>query len=69
MHTASLTFCFSLFLNSNALEELSVRADIAFNQKKVVHLLLGDDDDETENELRTISAQLVRTSSVYSYMF
>ncbi|GKY95432.1 hypothetical protein MPSEU_000504700 [Mayamaea pseudoterrestris] len=42
----------------NALEELSVRADMAFNQKKLVHMLLGDEDEETETEMRTISAQL-----------
>ena len=42
------------------MEELSVRADIAFNQKKVISVLQGEEEDQVENELRTISAQLVR---------
>jgi hypothetical protein len=54
-----------LLFYSNALEELAVRADIAFKQKKVVRSLLGDDeDDEFEGELRTISAQLVSVTTL-----
>lgn len=46
--------------NRNALEELSIRADIAFNQKKLVNMLCSADDESTEIDMRTISAQLVR---------
>jgi len=43
------------------LEELSVRADIALSQKKLIHEITaeGDDDDEFEEEFHSLSAQVV----------
>lgn len=52
--------CSSIY--SNALEELSVRADIALSQKKVIHDISteGQEDEEFENEYLALSAQVVR---------
>jgi chromosome transmission fidelity protein 4 len=46
---------------SNALEELSVRATIALNQKKVIQDLTaeGEEDEEFEREYHALSAQVV----------
>jgi len=54
-------FVFRFSPNSNALEELSVRADLALNQKRVLHDLAtnGPEDEEFENEFHVLSAQVV----------
>jgi hypothetical protein len=51
----------SLLYCSNALEELSVRAGIALVQKKVMHDIMseGNDDDEFDREYTALSAQVV----------
>jgi hypothetical protein len=52
--------CTHIVLFSNALEELSVRAGIALNQKKVFHdIVYGVEDQEFENEYHALSAQVV----------
>jgi chromosome transmission fidelity protein 4 len=50
-----------MFPFSNALEELSVRAGVALNQKRVLHdLTFGGDDQGFESEYLSLSAQVVR---------
>jgi hypothetical protein len=50
---------------SNPLEELTVRANVALNQKKVLQDLAADNDvseDAFEKEIATMSAQVVSES-------
>lgn len=56
-----------LRLIRNALEELSVRAGVALNQKRVLHdLTIPGKDQVFENEYLSLSAQVVRITMSYS---
>jgi hypothetical protein len=52
--------------NGNALEELSVRAEVSLGQKRVFHDIAldgqEDDDEDFEKEYTALSAQVVRYS-------
>lgn len=62
-------FCCSTLspIHSNALEELSIRASIALNQKRVFHDLVtnGAEDEDFENEYHALSAQVVSSGSKF----
>ena len=59
-------FLLFISIGRNVLEELVVRADIALNQKRVIHDVtfdgpVDDVDEDFEKEYMALSAQVVRT--------